>query len=98
MVDSPEMGDYSRGPATPEISLSLSPEVEITERQELIAWLQENRVDEVECVTPDFAGVGRGKVMPILQVHQFQSDLPADIAVLPDHHRRLPGYREFPRL
>ena len=71
MVDSPEMGDYSRGPATPEISLSLSPEVEITERQELVAWLQENRVDEVECVTPDFAGVGRGKVMPTSKFTSF---------------------------
>ena len=31
---------------------------------ELHAWLREYRVDEVECVTPDVAGVARGKVMP----------------------------------
>ena len=64
MSDTPEMGDYARGPSTPEITLSLSPEIEFTEREGLVEWLRENSVDEVECVTPDFAGVGRGKVMP----------------------------------
>ena len=71
MNDSPEMGEYSRGPATPEISLSLSPEVEFTERESLAAWLRDNSVEEVECVTPDFAGVGRGKVMPASKFTNF---------------------------
>ena len=61
-----------RGPSTPEISLSLSPEEEITEREALADWLKENAVEEVECVTPDFAGIGRGKVMPASKFSRFQ--------------------------
>ncbi|HET7410675.1 MAG TPA: hypothetical protein VFJ13_10800, partial [Paracoccaceae bacterium] len=59
-----DMGAGDRGPIAPEIGLSLSPEVEFTEAEALAGWLRENAVEEVECVTPDFAGVGRGKVMP----------------------------------
>ncbi|MEL7154954.1 MAG: glutamine synthetase family protein, partial [Pseudomonadota bacterium] len=57
--------------AAPEINLSLSPEIEITEREELISWLLDNNVEEVECVTPDFAGIGRGKVMPAAKFTKF---------------------------
>ncbi|MEM9059332.1 MAG: glutamine synthetase family protein [Pseudomonadota bacterium] len=57
----------------PEINLSLSPEIEITEREELVAWLRDNAVEEVECVTPDFAGIGRGKVMPAGKFMEFPS-------------------------
>lgn len=56
---------------SPEINLSLSPEIGITEREELISWLTENAVEEVECVTPDFAGIGRGKVMPAMKFTKF---------------------------
>ncbi|MEM7404362.1 MAG: glutamine synthetase family protein [Pseudomonadota bacterium] len=31
---------------------------------ELTPWLRANRIDEVECITPDLAGVARGKSMP----------------------------------
>ena len=64
MPDGKDPETPERGPLTPEISLSLSPEDEITEREALDDWLRENAVEEVECVTPDFAGIGRGKVMP----------------------------------
>ena len=60
-----------RMPVTPEISLSLSPEVEFTESEGLAEWLRENGVEEVECVTPDFAGIGRGKVMPAAKFMKF---------------------------
>lgn len=63
--------DDQRGPLTPEISLSLSPDVEINEAEALIHWLRENAVEEVECVTPDFAGIGRGKVMPAAKFSTF---------------------------
>ncbi|MEL7428426.1 MAG: glutamine synthetase family protein [Pseudomonadota bacterium] len=48
----------------PEISLEVSPELESNSLGELQDWIRTNRVDEVECVTPDMAGVARGKVMP----------------------------------
>ena len=53
-----------RGPATPEISLGVSPPAGMTDTAEIGAWLRNHNVEEVECVTPDFAGIGRGKVMP----------------------------------
>lgn len=28
-------------------------------------WLRENRITEVECVTPDFTGIARGKIVPV---------------------------------
>ncbi|MEX2321324.1 MAG: glutamine synthetase, partial [Saccharospirillum sp.] len=31
---------------------------------ELIKWLKDNRVTEVECITPDQTGIARGKIMP----------------------------------
>ena len=66
--DSP---DLPRAAVTPEITLALSPEVEITEREGLANWLRDNAVEEVECVTPDFAGIGRGKVMPASKFTKF---------------------------
>ncbi|HLS18887.1 MAG TPA: glutamine synthetase family protein [Paracoccaceae bacterium] len=67
-----DMGSDDRGPIAPEIGLSLSPEVEFTEAEALAGWLRENAVEEVECVTPDFAGIGRGKVMPAAKFCRFQ--------------------------
>ena len=29
------------------------------------AWLSENKIEEIECVVPDQAGVARGKIMPV---------------------------------
>ena len=48
----------------PEISLDISPDIENGTTKELHDWIRTNRVDEVECVIPDMAGVARGKVMP----------------------------------
>ncbi len=48
----------------PEISLDISPDIENGSSQELYDWIRANRVDEVECVIPDIAGIARGKVMP----------------------------------
>ncbi|MEM0987511.1 MAG: glutamine synthetase family protein [Pseudomonadota bacterium] len=56
---------------TPEITLALPPELEFTEAEALADWLRQNAVEEVECVTPDFAGIGRGKVMPASKFAQF---------------------------
>ena len=61
----------SRVSLTPEMGLALSPEVEFTEAESLANWLRENAVEEVECVTPDFAGIGRGKVMPTAKFTRF---------------------------
>ena len=69
MIDTPERGLPQAHPA-PEITLPLSPDVD--EAESLAKWLRENRVAEVECVTPDFAGIGRGKVMPATKFTEFK--------------------------
>lgn len=48
----------------PKISLHESPVLESLSDSELYEWMRSHRVDEVECVTPDIAGIARGKVMP----------------------------------
>lgn len=48
----------------PDISLETSPQLENSSEGELYEWMRNHRVDEVECVTPDLAGIARGKVMP----------------------------------
>lgn len=53
-----------RPSAAPVISLDVSPNASIRSEAALAEWLREHDVEEVECVTPDFAGIGRGKVMP----------------------------------
>ncbi|MGF1551014.1 MAG: glutamine synthetase family protein [Paracoccaceae bacterium] len=60
-----------RGPTTPLISLSLSPPPEERTTTRLPGWLSANAVEEIECVTPDFAGIARGKVMPTSKFAQF---------------------------
>ena len=52
------------GRISPEISLGVSPPASLDTIGGLAVWLREHAVEEVECVTPDFAGIGRGKVMP----------------------------------
>ncbi len=61
----------TKAPLEPEITLEHSPEGDINEAESLAAWLREKSVAEVECVTSDFAGVGRGKVMPASKFTQF---------------------------
>ncbi len=48
----------------PEISLDVSPGADIDTDEALGQWLRDHAVEEVECICSDFAGVGRGKVMP----------------------------------
>lgn len=72
MTEDGDSGTLPGGPLTPEISLSLSPDVEFTEAEALGVWIRENQVAEVECVTPDFAGIGRGKVMPASKFTRFE--------------------------
>ena len=48
----------------PEIGLNISPDAEVNTAEKLKEWITQNHVDEIECVTPDMAGVARGKVMP----------------------------------
>jgi glutamine synthetase len=60
----PPVGVRRNSPA-PEISLDVSPNDSITSAAPLIDWLRAHAVEEVECLTPDFAGIGRGKVMPV---------------------------------
>jgi len=44
---------------------------------EIRAWLKKHKVDEVECIVPDIAGVARGKAMP---ANKFASLKPAYIS------------------
>ncbi|MEM9737181.1 MAG: glutamine synthetase family protein, partial [Pseudomonadota bacterium] len=67
----PPNGPRLGGPA-PRISLDTSPEQAIRTEHGLTAWLRDNRVEEVECVCSDFAGTGRGKVMPVSKFTSFQ--------------------------
>ena len=55
----------------PEISLDISPNATVRSPEALADWLLEHAVEEVECVTPDFAGIGRGKVMPARKFARF---------------------------
>ncbi|TYO90052.1 glutamine synthetase family protein [Oceanicella actignis] len=50
--------------AQPQISLSVSPHLEPPDIEALRDWVRAFKVEEIECVTPDFAGIARGKVMP----------------------------------
>ena len=52
------------GRISPEISLGVSPPASLDTIGGLAVWLREHAVEAVECVTPDFAGIGRGQVMP----------------------------------
>ncbi|MEM7507508.1 MAG: glutamine synthetase family protein [Pseudomonadota bacterium] len=55
----------------PTISLDVSPDAAIRTPDALSAWIRENRIEEVECVCSDFAGIGRGKVMPAAKFCSF---------------------------
>ena len=48
----------------PTLGLDRSPEDETPDIEGLAEWIIANGVDEIECVTPDLAGIARGKVMP----------------------------------
>ena len=66
----------------PEISLDISPDLANGTTRELHDWIRENRVDEVECVIPDMAGVARGKVMPASKyIKESEVRLPISIFI-----------------
>lgn len=46
------------------LSLSASPSLGQDDFDGLRDFIRTHRVEEIECVTPDFAGIARGKVMP----------------------------------
>ena len=54
-------------------------------------WCRERRIDDIECIIPDQAGVARGKLMPTPKVLRRQPDDAAGLDVHPDHHRRISG-------
>ncbi|MDF2232057.1 glutamine synthetase family protein [Albimonas sp. CAU 1670] len=65
---------------TPEISLSVSPDLASPDLESLRDWIRAHRVDEIECVTPDFAGIARGKVMPAAKfLRESEIRLPVSI-------------------
>lgn len=65
---------------SPEISLSVSPRLEAPDLESLRDWIRAHRVEEIECVTPDFAGIARGKVMPAAKfLRESEIRLPVSI-------------------
>lgn len=65
---------------TPDISLAASPQLAAPDLEALRAWIRAHRVDEIECVTPDFAGIARGKVMPAAKfLRESEIRLPTSI-------------------
>ncbi|MGI9407632.1 MAG: glutamine synthetase family protein [Hyphomicrobiaceae bacterium] len=63
-----------------------------TKRAALQAWLHENRIEEVECIVPDLAGVARGKVMP---AQKFASLNPTHLPISIFWQTITGGYAEF---
>ena len=60
-------------------------------------WLAGHSTEDIECVVPDQAGVGRGKMMPVAEIPRRADHVAADLDPHPDDHRRLPGgRRELP--
>ncbi len=65
----------------PATGLTFSDNVDEAERRaQLLLWLRERQIEEVECIVPDLAGVARGKVMPAVKFADMQpSHLPISI-------------------
>ena len=65
---------------SPEISLDVSPTLDRPDVDLLRDWIRDHRVEEIECVTPDFAGIARGKVMPAAKfMREHEVRLPVSI-------------------
>ncbi|MEO0680164.1 MAG: glutamine synthetase family protein [Pseudomonadota bacterium] len=65
---------------TPEISLAESPPADAADLDALRGWIRDRRIEEIECVTPDFAGIARGKVMPAAKfLRESEVRLPVSI-------------------
>jgi glutamine synthetase len=50
-------------------------------------YIGNRRVDEVECIIGDIAGVARGKAMPARKFGQADQLLPAELDLSADDHR-----------
>ena len=50
-------------------------------REELIKWLKDHRITEVECMVSDMAGIARGKILP---TRKFVSSLEDRTLRLPE--------------
>ncbi|MEM7545351.1 MAG: glutamine synthetase family protein [Pseudomonadota bacterium] len=50
--------------SNPVLGLTHSPDHDSRDPEALADWIRAHRIDEIECVTPDLAGIARGKVMP----------------------------------
>lgn len=48
----------------PILGLDHSPQLANPDAASIGEWIRANRIDEIECVTSDLAGIARGKVMP----------------------------------
>ena len=53
------------------------------------AYLEGRRLDEVECIIGDLPGIARGKAVPAAKFGTPDPFPPAELDLLPDHHRRL---------
>ena len=42
--------------------------------KELIDWLNENKITEVECIFPDIAGSSKGKILPVQRFIKSMED------------------------
>ena len=61
--------------------------------EEAREWLPARSIEDIECVVPDQAGVGRGKMMPVAEVPRRADDVDAGLDLHPDDRRRLAGGR-----
>ncbi|MEM9012968.1 MAG: glutamine synthetase family protein [Pseudomonadota bacterium] len=62
------------------LSLDVSPDLEKNDLGALRDWVRAFRIDEIECVTPDLAGIARGKVMPAAKfLHETEMRLPSSM-------------------
>ena len=66
----------------PEISLDESPTLKRNRISDLASWVKSRKVEEIECHTPDFAGIARGKIMPTAKwLTETQVRLPSSIFI-----------------
>ena len=66
----------------PELSLDESPTLRRNSRGDLASWVKSRKVEEIECHTPDFAGIARGKLVPTAKwLEQPQVRLPSSIFI-----------------
>src|SRR3546814_595219 len=60
----PATDNVLKSTGTPPSSASLTSLRGVGDWQEAAAWLRARGIEDIECITPDLAGVPRGKMMP----------------------------------